>query len=245
LGRNFDKGGIENKGRFTWARRIAAAFGRAFKPDGDVVKDAGWKTDLKEKLFNHDREELVRALKDSPEKLLFTATLLLNEDYRISAAWALVNAAQEGADIAVAEPYLNESMCSDDKNLRCLSAKALTFHYLHLGRWDRMEKLAEASDPFVRGDVFDSVNIFATDGKKPAVAFLVVLLSHPERNIREQAFSALELAIELGGQKARDAIKEELRPLKSSSGVTNLLAIRYADKLSQAIELSEKAKTDL
>jgi hypothetical protein len=216
---------------------------RAFREEPEYAKEENWKKELKQMLFRHERNALVAEMKISPEKVLYMATLLLNEDYRLSAGWILINATQENVDLSVARPYLVEGLDSNDKNVRCLCARALTFHYLNTCDLPGIRSVAETDDLFVRKDVFDSVNSYATYGHAGAVSFLAVTLGHPERSLRELAASALELAVELGDKTAREKIRGELEPLAKTTGVPNLPALKSAEKIIASIELREKRST--
>jgi HEAT repeat protein len=224
-------------------RRLATAFARSFKDDFEPPREESWKKQFKEMLFKHEKNALIADMKVSPEKVLYTATLLLNEDYRLSAGWILVNASAEKVDLTVAKPYLKEGLESEDKNVRCQCARTLTFHYLNTGDLPGLKSLAEIDDVLVRKDIFDSANVYATDAHAGAIEFLAEILGHRDRNLRELAASALELAVELGDSNARDRIRQELKPLTKTSGVPNLPALKSAEKICKSIELREKRST--
>ncbi|HSB47030.1 MAG TPA: hypothetical protein VLD37_03385 [Candidatus Bilamarchaeum sp.] len=223
-------------------RRMAAAVARAFR-DAEPAKEEEWKKQFRAKLFLHDKNALVEEMKTSPEKVLYAATLLLNEDFRLSAGWILASASQEKADVTVAVPYLKEGLDSADKNMRSQSARTLSFHYMNTGDFKSLFSLAEGSVELVRRDVFDAINVYATGAHPGAVSFLADALGHPERGVREFAQSTLELAVELGDARTRQMIRHALGPLTRTDGVPNLAALRSAERICRSIDLREKRLT--
>lgn len=219
---------------------MAAAAARAFRKPMDASADDSWKKELKRMIFQHSEDNLLQELRQSPEKILFTATLMLEEDYRLSAGWALMNSAAQGIDITVAKPYLTEGMQVGDKNQKCLCARALTHHYLNIGDRPGLDSVAETDDAFVRRDFFDTLNARANEAHVGAIDFLIGRLGHADRALHDLAASALELAVELGSRDARDLIRAGIESLRSDSDVTNLMAFRASEKISRSLELREK-----
>ena len=228
------------KPKFAFARRIASVVAGAFRTDPYIQHDEKWKKDFKVKLFQHNKYALIEVMKISPEKVLFASTLLLNEDYQLSAGWALVNAVQEKVDLTVAKPYLVEGLSAKNKNVRSQCARCLTLHYLNTDDLRSLKALAEPDDASMRRDIFDAANAYATDAHPSAIKFLVMTLGHPDRSVRELALGALELAVELGEKEARELIKNELEPHTKAGVVTNLLAFKAAEKICKSIELKER-----
>lgn len=191
-------------------------------------------------LFQNSLDALMDELRPSPEKVLFTARLMLKEDYRLSAGWGLMNAASQGIDITVAKPYLLEGLATGDKNQKCLCARALAYHFLNIGDRSGLDSISDTDDAFVRRDFFETLNARANDAHGLAILLLIGFLGHKDRAMRDLSSSALELSVELGSPEARDLIRKGISAQRSASEVPDLLAFKASEKILRSLELREK-----
>jgi hypothetical protein len=226
--------------RPTILRRMASAVFGAFKPRPEAVDKDAWKADMKRALFRNDTASISALAAGSHEKGAYLASLLWNSDYRLSAGWALGMIAAGGADISFAVPSLEDSLPSDDRNVQCLSARALAHHHLNSGRPGSILILIAPDNPFIRREVFDAIRSRASEGEPEAVGFLVSLLIHEERPLREMAVASLEFAIEMGEGEARSGILESLSAIEDTGPVTRLLAVRNIERIRSHILRKEK-----
>ncbi|MEW6035520.1 MAG: HEAT repeat domain-containing protein [Candidatus Micrarchaeota archaeon] len=161
-------------------------------------------------LFGGDRLKAVGMMRASPGRIEQASLLLSHPDYSIPACWTLGAAAREGIDIITAVPALEAGLMSEDKNMRCLSARALTLFAVNSGRGSVLLEALEPDDEFMRREAFDALGARATAGNGSAISLLAGLIGDERPKVRYAAAGVLYLVIETGPDGARQAVRDVL-----------------------------------
>ncbi len=183
-------------------------------------------------LFGGDRLKAVDMMRASPGRIEQASLLLSHPDFFLPACWTLGAAAREGINILVAVPALEAGLMSEDKNMRCLSARALTLYAVNSGRGSILLEALEPDDTFMRQEAFEALGTKAAAGNRNAISLLAGLLSDGRPKVRDPAAAGIYLAIENGDSQARGAIRDTL--LSFGAGHLEALPPHYEVLLAAA-----------
>jgi hypothetical protein len=194
---------------------------------------------LKSILRDSGIDALLSEIGGSKMKIRLLGGLISDREYCAYAVWGLGSIAEKGTDISPALPELLAGLVSEDKNVRCISIRALTSHWLNKGDDASFRVTLSRGDAFMQRDAIETAGSAANSGSRQAMRFLIQLLSDEDEGLRDMSAHGLETAATIGGAHAKAALREELESCRKSSDITNIFEAKTRRRLLRKMDEAE------